>query len=127
METHCSAEQEWVAELASAYARFMATDCPKAGAELIKGINERVEANQRFEKIATSVTGHKLTAAMRAVEGAGAAHMECHFTAHKAYVAKCGEWTTGALKHSADLAALCAATEGDSRSIVAAINEACAK
>ena len=115
------------AELASAYARFMATDCPKAGAELIKGINERVEANQRFEKIATSVTGHKLTAAMRAVEGAGAAHMECHFTAHKAYVAKCGEWTTGAPKHSADLAALCAATEGDSRSIVAAINEACAK
>jgi legumain len=110
------------AELASAYARFMNTGSPKAAAELTKGMQERMAAKATFEQIATAVTGAKLTARLpEAVDD------ECHYVAHKAYVAKCGEWTTGSLKHSADLAIMCAHTKGDARPIVAAIGEACAQ
>jgi len=109
------------AELASAYARFMASESPTAGAELIRGVQERLAAAERFDKIAKAVTGVAATG-----ERPEVVDMECHFTAHKAYVARCGEWTVGALKHSATLAELCAKTGGDTRAIVAAITEACA-
>ena len=33
---------------------------------------------------------------------------DCHFLAYKAYIAHCGEWSTQALKHSADLSEMCA-------------------
>jgi len=108
------------AELASAYARFAASDSPIAAAELMTGVRERLEANERFAKIARAVTGKALT--HKAPEKV---NLACHFTAHKAYVASCGEWTTGSLKHSADLAELCAATTNDARPIVAAIKETC--
>lgn len=108
------------AELASAYARFMATGSATAAAELTKGMRDRLDAKARFERIATAVTGGKLSGVVPAT-----VDMKCHYAAHKAYIAKCGEWTTMALKHSADLAQMCATTEGDSRPIVAAINEAC--
>ena len=110
------------AELASAYARFMATESPTAAEELSRGMRERLEAKRVFTQIATTVTGHAATG-----NRPERVHMDCHFAAHKAYVARCGEWTTGSLKHSADLAEMCAHTQGDARPIVAAINEACAK
>ena len=109
------------AELASAYARFTKTGSAAAGEELIRGVRERMEAARRFERIATAVTGAPLTGARHPEH----ADVECHYTAHKAYIKACGEWTSGALKHSADLAALCAATRGDARAIVAAIQETC--
>ena len=95
----------------------------EAAEELIAGIKDRREAKTRFAKVVKSVQGAKELKGLDGVK----VDVDCHYQAHKAYVKSCGEWTTGALKHSADLAALCAATEGDSRSIVAAINEACAK
>jgi len=111
------------AELASAYARFMATGSAASAAELTRGVQDRLTATRRFERMATAVTGGKklLTDALPAK-----VDDECHFKAHKAYIAKCGEWTTGSLKHSADLAKMCAATKGDAQPIVAAINQACA-
>jgi legumain len=108
------------AELASAYARFMATDSKKAARELIAGINDRLLANERFEKIALRVTGKKATGVVpEQIDNA------CHYKAHKAYIAKCGEWTTGALKHSATLAEMCAATRGDAAPVISAIHSAC--
>jgi legumain len=109
------------AELASAYARFMATDSPRAAEELMKGMRDRLTANERFDKIAKAVTGAKLTGARPE-----RVPMDCHYEAHTAYIAHCGEWTVGALKHSADLAHMCGIMSGDSRSIVAAIREVCA-
>ena len=72
-------------------------------------------------KIATAVTGKLATGIIP-----DNVHMDCHFAAHKAYISKCAEWTTGSLKHSGTLAELCGATGGDSRAIVAAITEVCA-
>jgi len=109
------------AELASAYSRFMENDSEKAGLELIQGIQDRITAKKVFEKIAVAVTGRAATG--RRPERVD---MKCHYAAHVAYKTKCGEWTNGALRHSATLAEMCAATNGDPRSIVAAITEACA-
>ena len=108
------------AELASAYSRFMATDSEVAARELIAGVQDRLKAKKTFEHVALAVTGRLATG-----QRPERFHMACHYAAHKAYVAKCGEWTPGALRHSATLAELCAATNGDERSIVAAISESC--
>ena len=109
------------AEIASAYARFMASGSVGAAAELISGVQERLLASSRFGRIARAVTG----GAVRGVPPEKVP-LQCHYEAHRAYVARCGEWTTGALRHSADLAELCVSTRGDSRPIVAAIGEECA-
>ena len=110
------------AELASAYARFTKTGSAKAAEELIAGVRDRTEAKERFAQIAKAVTG-------KALEGTPTAkvNLACHYTAHKAYVGACGEWNTGSLPHSSDLAELCAATKNDARPIVAAIRETCTK
>ena len=106
------------AELASAYARFMATDSKKAARELIDGINDRLLANERFEKIATLVTGKKATGAVpEQIDNT------CHYAAHKAYVAQCGTWNSQDMFHSKTLGKLCAATSGDVRPIAAAFKE----
>ena len=92
----------------------------KSAEELLRGVRDRLAAKERFDRIAKAVTG--LAATGRRPERMDT---ECHYRAHKAYVARCGEWTTGALKHSAVLAELCAATGGDPRAIEAAIAETC--
>jgi len=109
------------AELASAYSRFMIDDSESAGLELMHGIQDRISAKKRFHKMALAVTGRAATGVRPE-----RVHMACHYKAHKAYINKCGEWTVGALRHSATLAELCAHTHGDERAIVAAIAEACA-
>jgi len=108
------------AELASAYARFTNAHSKAAGLELVASIQDRLASQERFEKIALSVTGRKPSD----VHGDNT-HLECHYQAHKAYVSSCGGWTTQALKHSATLAQLCDHTKGDERAIVAAIRETC--
>lgn len=108
------------AELASAYARFVTTDSKAAGLELIASIQDRIACRERFEKISDAVMS-------RAPSGVHVenAYLDCHFLAYKAHIAHCGEWSTQALKHSADLSEMCAHTQGDARSIVAAIQETC--
>ena len=110
------------AEIASAYARFVDTDSKVAGLELIASIQDRIATKERFEKISVAVTG-------KAPSGKHTdnAHLDCHYAAYKAHIAHCGEWSVQALKHSADLAEMCAHTQGDARPIVAAIQETCTK
>mmetsp|Transcript_43693 Transcript_43693/g.114836 ORF Transcript_43693/g.114836 Transcript_43693/m.114836 type:complete len:435 (-) Transcript_43693:292-1596(-) len=109
------------AEFASAYSRFMEDDSEEAGLELIAGVQDRIASKKRFEKIAIAVTGRVATG-MRPER----INMACHYASHKAYISKCGGWTTGALRHSATLAELCSHTNGDERAIIAAVTEACA-
>jgi hypothetical protein len=52
--------------------------------------------------------------------------MDCHYAAHKSYIATCGEWDAGAMAYSATLAQLCKHTDGSSAPITAAITAACA-
>merc|ERR1712032_737332 len=108
------------AELASAYARFMATGSDVAAGELIQGVQDRQQAKRRFSSITAKVAGelelppHNLPL-----------HLDCHFAAHKAYLSSCGEWDSGALPYSATLAQLCAHAQGEPSSIIAAIANAC--
>ena len=108
------------AELASAYARFMATGSKTAAAELIAGVNDRLKADERFDKLAHAVMGRTFS---RAIPDDLTSYNKCHYAAHKAYIAKCGEFTTGSLKHSATLMEMCVSTHGKEEPIVAAINE----
>jgi len=111
------------AEIASAYSRFMATSSAASADELTTYIQQRKAAEARFSAIVTAV----------GVDGVfeqptpDQVDFDCHYKAHSAYVRSCGEWTTGALKHSATLAKLCAATSGNAASITAAIASACPK
>jgi len=112
------------AELVSAYERFLATDSEYAADELIWHIKARAAASARFKKIAAAVAPSVDLAASATPD---VIDLKCHYAAHKAYVASCGEWTTGALKHSASLAKLCMHTKGDAEPIRAAIAGVCAK
>jgi len=109
------------AEVASAYQRFMTTGSAAAADELTGYIKDRKVANARFQAIvaAAGVNGILEQATPDQID------FECHFAAHSAYVSSCGDWSTGALKHSATLAKLCAATS--TASVRAAIAAACPK
>ena len=110
------------AEIASAFSRFMHLDFDdEAAEELLAGIKDRREAKTRFAKVVKSVQGAKELKGLDGVK----VDVDCHYQAHKAYVKSCGEWTTGALKHSATLAELCHTTGGDAKPIMAALAEAC--
>lgn len=111
------------AELASAYARFMATGSKTAAAELIAGVNDRLKADERFDKLAHAVMGRTFS---RAIPDDLTSYNKCHYAAHKAYIAKCGEFTTGALKHSATLMEMCVSTHGKPEPIISAIVHECA-
>ncbi len=92
------------AEIASAFSRFMHLDFDdEAAEELLAGIKDRREAKTRFAKVVKSVQGAKELKGLDGVK----VDVDCHYQAHKAYVKSCGEWTTGALKHSATLAEAC--------------------
>jgi len=110
------------AEMASAYARFMATTDPTAAQELMQGIKDRMQAKARFEKMSLAVMGRRSNGLVP-----DRVDNKCHYAAHKAYIRKCGEWTVGALKYSANLAEMCEHSQGDARTVVAAINEACSE
>jgi len=109
------------AEIASAYMRFMATGEDTAAEDLIRGVQERQRAKRRFSAITSAVA-----AGVSLPEHDLKLHLDCHFAAHKEYVAKCGGWDSGALPYSATLAQLCAHTGGQPSTIVAAIDSACA-
>jgi legumain len=110
------------ATLASAFDRFLDGD-DEAGAELIKGVQERTQAKRRFNAISKAVSGAALSALP---PHEGKVHMDCHYAAHKSYIATCGEWDAGAMAYSATLAQLCKHTDGSSAPITAAITAACA-
>jgi len=110
------------ATLASSFDRFLDGE-DEAGLELIKGVQERMNAKRRFNAIAKAVAGKTLSALP---PHEGKIHMDCHYAAHKTYIATCGEWDAGATAYSATLAQLCAHTDGSALAITAAITAACA-
>ena len=111
------------ATLASAFYRYLRTGDDAAASELMAGVAERQAAKKRFGAIS------------RAVAGVGIGELPphaghdytCHYAAHKAYVARCGEWQPGTTAYSAVLAQLCKHTAGDAAPITAAIATACSK
>lgn len=109
------------AEVASAYQRYMATGSAAAADELTGYVQDRKIADARFQAIvaAAGVNGILEQATPDQID------FECHYAAHSMYVSSCGDWSTGALKHSATLAKLCAATS--TASVRAAIAAACPK
>lgn len=109
------------AELASAYHRFMRTGCPLAAAELTEFVRVRTAGTKRFEAISKAVAGK----APEELATPEKYDMECHYAAHKAYVAQCGSWNSQDMFHSKTLGKLCAATSGDVRPIAAAFKENC--
>ena len=111
-------------ELTQTMRHFLETDSEEAGDELIRLVNERLEAGRRFRAISKEVTGAELVSGVMPEPGA---HITCHHAGHKAYVAKCGEWSVGALKYSATLLKLCAHQSGDVSRIIAGITKVCAK
>lgn len=122
------------AELTIALRRFLATDAAEEADVLIELIADRRDAAARFDKITAGAL-----AAMPAAGGPGKvtpaqlaarplpAHIDmgCHYACHRAYIDACGEWTSGALKHSATLATLCELSGGDAAPIRTAIEWAC--
>jgi legumain len=107
-------------ELFSALSRYVGYERDEDAEELITALQDRMASKKRFNKISLAVSGKLATAQAPAV-----VDTECHYAAHKHYVAACGEWSMGALKHSATLASLCASTGGDVEPIKAAISNAC--
>jgi len=107
------------AEVASAYHRFMTTGSAAAADELTGYVQDRKVADARFHAIvaAAGVNGILEQPTPDQVD------FDCHYEAHTAYASSCGDWSTGALKHSATLAKLCAAT--NTASVRAAITAAC--
>jgi len=111
------------AALASAYHRFMATGSDVAAEELIRGVQERQQAKHRFDAITRTVTNGGLEA-LPAHDGN--VDLKCHYEAHKAYVAACGDWTEGSAAYSKVFAQLCKHTGGDPVAITSAVGKACA-
>jgi hypothetical protein len=111
------------AALTSAFYRFMHNHDDRAADELIAGVQQRRLARSRFDAIARALTGNGLGAlSPRASQTDDA----CHYAAHKAYVAHCGEWHETALAFSATLADLCEQQAGSTDALVGAIAAACA-
>jgi len=92
-----------------------------AAEELVAYVRDRATATRRFAAIATALGVRELSA----LPAPEPIDYECHYAAHKEYVSSCGEWATGAYKHSATLAKLCAFTQGDAAPIRTAIQSAC--
>ena len=118
------------AELTIALRRFLDTDAAEDADVLIGLIADRRDAAKRFEAIATSalkgIAGPVITPAQLAARPLPAPiDMACHYSSHLMYTSACGEWTTGALKHSATLAKLCELTAGDATPIRTAIKRVC--
>jgi len=114
-------EESRDAEVESAYRRFMATGSEAAADELAGYVRDRATATRRFAAITSALgVGELSTLAMPEP-----IDYDCHYAAHKEYVSSCGEWATGAYKHSATLAKLCAFTQGDAAPIRTAIQSAC--
>jgi len=108
------------ATLESAYQRARNAD-QNGIDELNEILMARAEAKRRFEGIARRVSGIEVSA-LPPHEGHD---VDCHYTAHMAHTAHCGEYHPETLFHSATLASLCKATNGDATGIVAAIKAEC--
>jgi len=109
------------AELTSAVDRFLASDAEEDATEIFELVQERLVSAARFRAIVSAVTKEDVKARPLPEP----VDMDCHYAAHKAYVSACGDWTSGAMMHSATLAKLCQVTEGNTQPITAAIQSAC--
>jgi legumain len=108
-------------ELSTAFSQFLVTGSERAAEELISGVQTRLAAKKRFAALVDVVqSGKPLGTAVRTPIPQ---HRDCHYEAHKAYVAKCGDWKSADMSYSSTLRELCDFTEGKSKSITAAISD----
>jgi legumain len=120
---HKSAMKTYDATLWSHFHQFTENDDEEAGLELIKGVQDRLDTKKRFAAIAKAVSGNLVSATPFGFEGK--LHTDCHYEAHKAYKATCGEFSDAAMSYSGALAQMCQHTDGDATTITAAITAAC--
>jgi len=110
------------AALTSAFYRFITNDDDLAADELIDGVQQRRKAKRRFDAITRTLTGDGLDSVPPRTAGVDDA---CHYAAHQAYVAHCGDWHEMALSFSSTLADLCELEGGRAERLVDAIEAAC--
>jgi legumain len=120
---HKSAMKTADATLWSHFHQLTENDDDEAARELIKGVQDRLDTKKRFAAIAKAVSGGLVSATPFGFEGK--LHTDCHYAAHKAYKATCGEFSEAGIRYSGALAQLCQHTDGDATSITAAITAAC--
>eukprot|EP01060_Flectonema_neradi_P014297 TRINITY_DN20_c0_g1_i2.p1 TRINITY_DN20_c0_g1~~TRINITY_DN20_c0_g1_i2.p1 ORF type:complete len:413 (+),score=125.83 TRINITY_DN20_c0_g1_i2:129-1367(+) len=104
--------------LVTLYNRYLNGGGSAAAAALIKEIEQREAADQRFAAIQKEVIGNDRREAARA-------HRECYRPAHEAVVAACGPYTDYSLKHSKTIAYLCDVTGGDFAAIQLGAQKVC--
>lgn len=120
---HASSRDSRSIALTLALDRFLEMEDDASAAALQTLIQRRLAVAKRFTLITTAVAGASDLAARPTPDDFD---LDCHYAAHKAYLASCGQWTPEALKHSATLAKLCKHTGGDAGPIRRAVQAACA-